>query len=501
MKKFLKLLFSRVTVIGILILLQLIAFAFMVYLSISIDYTWGFYIAIGLEIFSILVAIYILGKDMHPTYKIAWVAPILMVPIFGGLFYILYSQRNYGKKTVIKANKLVEIRKDLTQELLLTDTIGASKILATNYYPTFKDSKIDFIKTGKETFENIIEDLKKAKNFILVQFFIVKKGKLFNEFMEILDQKVQEGVEVFFLYDDFGSNGLPMYFYKKLRKKGYRATTFNKVRPHINFAMNYRNHRKLVIIDGIIGYTGGINLADEYIGMEERFGYWLDDGLKVEGNAVWSFTISFFEDWELQTKEKIDRLFYKVDQESFNLNNSITPYADVSINNQLNAKNILLHMISNAEKYVYVSSPYLIIDYELENAFSQAAKRGIDVRILIPEIPDKKLIYMVSLSYAKDLAKNNVKIYKYTPGFNHAKALLVDGQAANVGTTNFDYRSFFLHFENNVYFEDDKAIIQLKDFFIKAFEESKLNSYEDLRNKSFIYRTIQNFFKAFSTLL
>lgn len=501
MKKFFKFLFSRVTVIGILILIQLIAFGVIVYLSISIDYTWGFYISIGLEIISILIAIYILGTDMHPSYKLAWVVPILMVPIFGGLFYILYSQRNYGKKTVKKANHLVEVRKELTQELLPTNTTGANQILATNYYPTFKDSKIDYIKTGKETFENIMEDLKNAKKFILVQFFIIKKGKLFNQFMEILDQKVQEGVEVFFLYDDFGSNDLPINFYKKLNKKGYRASTFNKVRPHINFAMNFRNHRKIVVIDGVIGYTGGINLADEYVDIEKRFGYWLDDGVKIQGNAVFSLTISFFEDWELQTKENINRLLYKVDQESFELDNIITPYADVSINNQLNAKNILLHMVSNAKESIYITTPYLIIDYELENAISQAAKRGIDVKILIPGIPDKKLIYMVSLRYAEDLAKNNVKIYKYTPGFNHAKAVLIDGQSANVGTTNFDYRSFFLHFENNVYFEDKEAIQDLKDFFNQAFADSKLAPYDELLSKSFIYRALQNLFRAFSTLL
>lgn len=502
MKQWFKFMRSRTFLIGVSLFIQIVLFLALIALAILWNYTVGFFILIGLSVLSIGVALYILSKDDKPTYKLAWVVPILMFPFFGGIFYLYYNTLNFRKKDIRKyKNGRKKIKEAAT---LQKDELDNSiSVYAENCgWPSFKDTNTTFYQTGEETLAEIIDDLKNAKEFILLQFYIVDKGKIWNSVLEILKQKVQEGVEVYFLYDDFGGYALPWRYYKKLFKEhGIKAANFNPVRPRVNFAMNFRNHRKIVVVDGKVGYTGGINLADEYANLITRYGYWLDNGIRLEGKAVVTLTATFFSDWEFRTKEEIDYSKYIRNDHNIKNDSLVIPVGDSPLAESDLAHNFYIKLITNAKKRVDISTPYLIIDPELSSALKLAAKSGIEVNILVPEKPDKKIVYMVTEAYTEELAKAGVNMYKYTPGFNHAKVFMVDNKIAMTGSTNLDFRSLYLHFENNIIYNDPNTINATKNFFDKAFKESRLLNPEKMKKRGFFYRVLQNILKGFSHLL
>lgn len=270
--------------------------------------------------------------------------------------------------------------------------------------------------------------------------------------------------------------------------------------PKLNFQMNFRNHRKIIVIDGKIGYTGGFNISDEYANIVERFGYWLDNGIKLVGEAVYSLTMTFLSDWAFATKTPVDFSKYDVKTDVVS-DGEVIPYADSPLINLTMTLDALLRMVGQAKKVIYLSSPYLIIDAELTNALSLVARSGVEVNIIIPKIPDKKFVYMVSESYIPELVKNGVNVYKYQPGFIHSKIFMVDNELASVGTSNLDYRSLYLHFENNVIFNDKNAMLEIEKFFKNTIEQSELVSLDKLKKRNIFYRALQNILRAFSPLL
>lgn len=503
MRRLLRFITNKNVIIGFLIFLQLLLFFTVVTLFVFLDPNIGFITLIVLLALSYLTSIYILAstKVKHSAYKLSWVATIIIFPHFGGLFYLIYNTRNYSKIQRERYSNTMNRIKEETKDLNIEADNLVTNYLTSSGWVNYNNSDVLFFQTGEAVIKQIIDDLQKAKKYIFIQFFIIKQGVIWDKIIEILAQKVKEGVEVKVIYDDWGAFTLPFQYYKKLYKEyGIEAINFNPVVPRVNFQMNFRNHRKIVVIDGNIGYTGGFNIADEYANLVERFGYWLDTGIKVTGDAVYSMALSFISDWEFSVKEKLDLKKYKGDLKIDN-NYDVTPYADSPLIESTFTQDVLLRMIGQAKKKIYLSSPYLIIDPELSNALSLVARSGVEVNLVIPEIPDKKFVYMVSESYIPELSNNGVKIYKYKPGFIHSKVFMVDNKVASVGTSNLDYRSLFLHFENNVVFTNQEAILDIEKFFKNAISKSRLVDPSKNKKRNIFYRALQNILRGFSSLL
>jgi cardiolipin synthase len=299
-------------------------------------------------------------------------------------------------------------------------------------------------------------------------------------------------------------NTLPAKYFKKLQKKGIKCAAFNPFLPVISVVMNNRDHRKIFVVDGNIGFTGGINLADEYINQVERFGYWKDTGIRLEGEAVWSFTAMFLEMWNYITQETEDctKFMPKIYQtEPFKEDGFVQPYGDSPLDHENVGENIYLNIINRAKKYVYIFTPYLIIDNEMMVALRNAAKSGVDVRIVTPGIPDKKAIFLMTQSYYQPLLESGVKIYQYTPGFIHAKCFVCDDEVATVGSINLDFRSLYLHFECGVWMYRSSAVMQVKEDCLATFEQSEEISVEFCRKRHLVVRMVQSLMRLFAPLL
>ncbi|MBO7453465.1 MAG: cardiolipin synthase, partial [Clostridiales bacterium] len=326
--------------------------------------------------------------------------------------------------------------------------------------------------------KDIIEEVKKAEKFIFLEYHAIENSTYFLKLADVLEEKARNGVEVRLIYDEVGSMVfINKDFIKDMEKRGISCRVFNPIVPTINVLMNNRDHRKITVIDGKVSFTGGFNLADEYFNLVSPYGYWKDTGVKITGKATINLTTIFLEMWnQIKQTDSIEKIqgFLSASDEAIDTKDGqlVQPYADTPLDFENVGRNVYLNIISAAKKYIYISTPYLIIDDETFSALSLAAGRGVDVRILIPEIPDKKFVYRATCSYATLLAKNNVKIYKFTPGFNHAKQIVCDDEIASCGTINFDYRSLYFHFENAALFTSPDAIASMKEDFENTFKIS-----------------------------
>ena len=319
-----------------------------------------------------------------------------------------------------------------------------------------------------------------------MEYFIIKQGEMWNSILEILKEKARTGVDVRLVYDDLGcAMYMPKRFIQEMAEYGIKAVPFNPVAPVINLRQNNRDHRKITVIDGYVGFTGGINLADEYINRTHPFGHWKDTGVMLKGEGVWNLTLMFLQTWSMLTHEEDDYSLYYSDkyyEEAFETDGFVQPYGDTPVDDEIVGENIYLNMINKAKKYVYITTPYLIIDNEMFTALTLAAKSGIDVRIITPGIPDKKLVYMVTQSYYHHLIQAGVKVYQYEPGFIHAKTVVVDDVVATVGTVNFDYRSLYLHFECGVWMFNSSAILDIKEDYLATLEKCDEVTKEEIVN-------------------
>ena len=354
-------------------------------------------------------------------------------------------------------------------------------------------------------FPDMIEALKGARHFIFMEYFIVEEGSMFNEIADILEQKVKEGVDVRFIYDDVGCvNTLPPKYFKKLEARGISCVTFNPFLPLISTVMNNRDHRKIFVVDGNIGFTGGINLADEYVNLTSRFGYWKDCGIRIEGEAVWNLTVMFLEMWNFIKRSSEDYSAFLpsvYQQEVCPSDGFVQPYGDSPLDMENVGENIYLNIIGSAKNYVYIYTPYLIIDHEMLITLCNAAKRGVDVRIVTPGIPDKKTVYLLTQSYYRPLLEAGVKIYQYTPGFIHSKCFVCDDEIATVGSINLDFRSLFLHFECGVFLYGSTAVMQVKEDCLETFEVSEEMDVSFCKNRPFPVRIIQSLMRLVAPLL
>ncbi len=460
-----RLLFSR-GIISVLVLMIQILIIFFIY-HFFLDYIFYFY---GVSILlSIVVVIQILNSYQNPAFQLSWIILVLALPVFGIFMYLWVSSQYIPKKLGRRLNHLH--KKSLTAlENANIDQVPVLDSPISNYlsrvfgYRTFFGDATYF-PSGEDFFPDFLEELKKAEKFIFLEFFIIERGHMWNSVLEILKEKVKNGVEVRLLYDGTCSISLlPLNYPEVLESFGISCLQYSPIRPFISTYHNNRDHRKIVVIDGAIGYTGGINLADEYINEKVRFGYWKDAAIKIKGNAVNTFTTLFLEMWNLSSEQQESIYPYLVNSKTTE-KGMITPYGDHPYDREEVSKNVYLDLIHRARKYIHIMTPYLVLDNELLSALKLAAKEGLEVVIMMPHIPDKQYTYLLARSYYAQLLQAGVKIYEFTSGFVHAKNLIVDGEFATVGSVNFDYRSLYLNYECGCLLQNHKCIKKIeKDF-------------------------------------
>ncbi len=502
--------FNRVVITALLVLLQLGFFLLEIL-------RWGNYyveIAFVLRLLSFWAVVYIIWKPNNPAVKLAWIVPILIFPLLGGVLYLAFGHVLIPKKLRNSMNRTDElVKKNLIQEeavLRELEQINPAVATQSRYLcdyadtPVWTNTKTMYFPEGESYWQQLLLDLEQAEHFIFLEYFILGEGKMWNAVLDILERKVKEGVEVRLIYDDVGSVFvLPKNYHVMIEKKGIKCEAFNKLIPLMSLILNNRDHRKIVVIDGKTGYTGGINMADEYINYTHPYGdHWKDAGIRIEGEAVWNFTVMFLQMWNMSryTEEDYSRFYYHFDPGPV-ADGYVQPYRDTPFDDELVGENVYLNIIGYARKYLYIFTPYLVMDYEMLTALKLAAKRGVDVRIVLPGVPDKKTIYWLTQSNYQTLIQAGVKIYQYTPGFIHSKCVLCDDELATVGTINFDYRSFYHHFECGVLMYRTDAVADLKKDMMDTFAVSEQITLEWCKKKFFKLNVIGPVLKLFSPLL
>ena len=459
---------NRATVTVALVLLQ-IGWLLWAFFSLTAGKVW---VNAGLNVLSLFITLYLVRKDENSDYKIIWLVLIGMMPLLGGALYLAFGNKAPAKR-MRQRMQAVERQHtaDLAQQPGQTDALDPASRGLSRYvseygpYPAWKNSTAKYYPCGEAMYPDLLADLEKAERFIFLEFFIVRTGKMWKGVEDILVRKAAQGVDVRLIYDDFGSLlGLPSDFVVKMERAHIRCIPFNPVVPLLSLVMNHRDHRKIVVIDGKVAYTGGINLADEYINAITRFGYWKDAGLRIEGAAVWNFTVMFLDFWNAFRPFEQDYSTFRPQLAVLPASDGVVqPYADSPLDEEPVAETVYLDILAQSQQYVYFYTPYLAIGEEMLDALRNAAKRGVDVRLVLPGIPDKKLVFRLSRSYYLPLLRAGVRIYEYTPGFLHAKCCVSDDRAAVVGSINMDYRSMFLHFECGVLLLQNSQVLTLRD--------------------------------------
>ena len=461
---------------------------------------------------SVATVIAIVNRSMSPESKVTWLI-VTFVPVFGPLLYLMFGERRLSKKELKQLQELNSIAfhenngRQLHLQLQETDKPAYGIINALLHMDSnaevYDHTDSQFFANGEEMWQQMLEDLKRAEKFIFLEYYIVEDGLMWDSMLEILEEKVAQGVEVKMLYDDIGCMvTLPGDYTVYLRSKGIDAHKFNKVIPRMTVAYNNRDHRKILVIDGQISYTGGINLADEYINHIERFGHWKDSGIRINGPATQAFTRLFLMNWYINRGEISDFDQYHLENQTRFGGGLCIPYGSgpKPIYKTKVGKIVYQNLINQAEDFVYITTPYLIIDYDLTEDIKNAAMRGVDVRIVTPHIPDKKLIQLVTRGAYPDLLSAGVRIFEYTPGFIHSKQMIVDDRFAAVGTINLDYRSLVHHYENAVLLYKTESIADIHKDFENIFEQSQ-EIFSDTINPTWYQMLIKEVTQLFAPML
>lgn len=476
-------------IVGVLVLLQI---AILVLLIWQLS-QYFVYVYVGFVVLSMIIVFWLISKNDNPTVKIPWIIMIMSFPIFGGLFYLIFGktrvpQKEREKMVALQQKSRNEVKdpSPVIDQIKARDAQVASQsqyIYNTSGMGIHGNTHCEYLALGEIKFEALKKALRQAEHFIFMEYFIIEEGQMWQPILEILEQKVKEGVDVRVMYDDIGClQTLPRGYHKRLEAKGIKCVVFNPLKPALVIGLQNRDHRKIAVIDGHTGFTGGINLADEYINAYEKHGHWKDCGIYLKGEAVWNLTLLFLEIWNYHRPTDASYTPYRphtYHPEPFEGVGYVQPFGDTPLDREYVGESVYLNMINQATKYVYINTPYLIIDNELITALNLAAKRGVDVRIVTPHIGDKAYVHMMTRSYYPPLVQGGVKIYEYTPGFIHAKTFVADDTVAVVGTINMDYRSLYHHYECAAFMAYSPAVIALRDDFLKTLEVCTLQTWED----------------------
>lgn len=509
LKRLLSFFKSKIFYVGILILMQLIILCALIFL-LSYQFYWFYILSL---ILSFIASVYIVNREDNPSFKILWVLLIMSVPVMGGLFYILFGGRKVPKELRIRDQRsMEELSQVMKQNHDMLNALRQEEPQAykqanfcwnSGYFPVYRNCEVRYFPLGELKFEALLDELKKAKRFIFLEYFIIAEGIMWNSVLDILKDKVKEGLDVRLIYDDAGCiTTLPPRYFETLRRYGIKAKLFNPIGPHLALQMNNRDHRKIVVIDGEVAFTGGVNLADEYINRYERFGHWKDMAVMIKGEAVQTFTVSFLQFWNFDEEEKSDPMNFIADvPKQYSDSGYVIPFCDSPTDEDYVGQQTHINMINSACRCLYASTPYLVIDQETKMALILAAKNGVDVRILVPHIPDKKTVFEVTRSNYERLIESGVRIYEYTPGFVHGKVMLADDQSAVVGTVNMDYRSYYLHYECGVWMYRTSCLKDIRRDFEETFAVSHEVTLEECRDISIIRRFIRAFLNIVSPVM
>lgn len=515
--KLIKKVFSRNATFIIIMLLQ-VAFWVLSVLLLKQHYTWVYGTIV---LVNLTIIVYITSSKQNPSYKMVWIILIAVVPVFGGLTYLFLKTRLDSRHFYRMYCKKEDLTKHFFKsennksDILEIKDKNISAYNLTNYiystgFPVYKNTDIIYYPLGENQFEAMKKELKKAEKFIFMEYFIVSTGVLWDEILEILKERSAAGVDVRLMVDGIGTQFFNMSgsYLKNIEKNyGIQCKVFNPFRPFLSSVQNNRDHRKITVIDGKIAFNGGTNIADEYINEKVRFGHWKDTAIMLKGEAVWSFTMLFLQLWDMNDTENQMYEIYKPDfssktvKSNYNDCGYVQPFGDNPITDEHIGAMVYLDLINNAKNYVYITTPYLIPDHELITALKLAARKGVDVRIILPHIPDKWYVYEIAWNYYSELIESGVKIFEYTPGFIHAKHIIVDDELAVIGTINFDYRSLYLHFECGSLMYKCNAISDMLSDFYETQEKSERITIEDCKNRPFYQKAFSYILGLFAPLL
>ena len=508
-RKIVKFITSRLFIVSILILVQiLIILAFVFTLSRSYAF-----VAAGFWFFSLVIVVLIINKQTNPVVKLPWIILITLVPVFGVLLYMKFGSSKLKKedeeilqKEKEEFKKLYDEKNPHFQTLSEQNPFAASQVAYINTVtdmPLYNDTDVTYFSSGEQMFDAMVRELAAAEHYIFMEYFVVAPGFVWNTVLDILIHKVAEGLDVRFMYDDVGSlSTLPYKYNRLLEQSGIHCVAFNPYRPALKTILHNRDHRKITVIDGKTAFTGGINLADEYVNRKERFGHWKDGGIMLKGKAAFPFSLMFLELWGLYRGMENDYASY-LPAEKYNAKGTgfVQPYSDTPMDTEHVGELVYLNVINQSTNYLYITTPYLIIDNELVTALELAAKRKVDVRIITPAIPDKWLVHELTCSYYGELLAAGVRIYQYTPGFIHGKTFVTDDRIATVGTINLDFRSLYHHYECGVWMYGTDCIKDIKFDFLRTLEVCGEITKEAAKKTKVAKRLIRAVFKIFAPLL
>lgn len=507
MNKLLKKVFSRTVVTALLIVIQV---AWLAALLLRLGNSLPA-IQTVLRILSLVAILFVIKSDMNPSYKIGWILLIAVLPILGGLMYVIFGNKRPTKymREMLRAQLEKSAEYLSTQESITGELDGGAAGLfkyleGSAGYPTAKNTTVRYYRVGEEMYADLLPELEKAEKFIFLEYFIIRPGEMWDGVLEILKRKAAAGVDVRIIYDDMGCiDILPANYNATLEGWGIRTMAFNRFVPAVSLVMNNRDHRKITVIDGKVGFTGGINISDEYINVKERFGHWKDTGLMLKGPGVFNLTLMFLEMWNAFNKDGDGYAEFIPDsfEECGSADDGyVLSFSDSPLDNESVGESVYTDMLYQAKDYIYITTPYLAIDSELQTALCMAAKRGVDVRMITPGIPDKKLVYRLTRSYYPTLLRAGVKIYEYTPGFIHAKSFVCDDKLCVVGTINMDYRSLYLHFECGTLMYNNPEIKQVKKDDLDTMEKCRKVELSDMKT-NFLGELFDSFLRSIAPLL
>lgn len=517
--------FSKTKLSILLLVVELIVIIGLIYMALVFNYVWVNNLLLVLYLLSIVVCIAMVNSRMDTAYKVSWLFICAISNIVGATLFLLFANKKFTKKEKTMYKPAFEVLERATDSLSERgvsrdlDPIKNGHIANFARYirkfsrtDTYENTKTTYFGWGELAHPVMLEKLRNAKHFIFMEYFIIQHGKMWDPIEEILIQKAKEGLDVRLLYDDLGClNTLPADYDKYLNSLGVRCYKVSKIKPVFDVRMNNRDHRKIMVIDGHTGFTGGINLADEYINEVVRFGKWKDNAIMLEGPAVFGLTSLFLSSWILQldnpdfTTDPATTFGYHVYAHEAPkvppTRGYVAPYGSIPYTFETVGLNIYEMICYRARKYLYITTPYLILNKEMESAICNAAKSGVDVRIITPHIPDKKIVFLLTRAYYYELLRAGVKVYEYTPGFVHAKTFVADDFLGTVGTINLDYRSLFLHSENGVLLWNSDTIKDIKADFEQTLLVSQEITYDQLKNAKWYKVLFAALLKVFAPLL
>ena len=501
-------LFSRLGLILILLILQIgVLFGMFAKFEQFLPHFFG-----GTVLFSLIMVLFLLNSRHDPTAKITWLVIIMLLPVFGALLF-LYTQSDVGHRALKKRmNQLISQTKETipqSEDVMkkLSEENGAVSSLAryihrSGCYPVYDQTKITYFPMGENKFEEMLRQLEQAKHFIFMEYFIVDEGIMWGRILEILAKKASEGVDVRVMYDgtcEFST--LSRDYPKRLKKLGIKCKVFAPLTPFVSTHYNYRDHRKILVIDGHTAFTGGVNLADEYINHIVKYGHWKDVAIMLKGEAVKSFTLMFLQMWNVDEKEMDYSQFLKYPVSPVQTKGYVIPYGDCPLDDDKVGERVYMDILNRAQSYVHIMSPYLILDSEMETAIKFAAERGVDVKIMLPGIPDKAVPYALARTHYSSLLQSGVEIYEYTPGFVHAKIFVCDDKEAVVGTINLDYRSLYHHFECAAYMYDVDCIHEIEKDFRATLKKCRRVTKKTMKNDTVSRKIMGVVMKAVAPLM